>query len=34
MKSKGGMQMKKFLKAFGMAIMDACALYAETYCRK
>ena len=32
-KNKGDVQMKKLLKAFGMAIMDACAIYAENFCR-
>lgn len=31
---KGDVQMKKLLKAFGMAIMEACTVYAETYLRK
>lgn len=30
---KGDVQMKKLLKAFGMAIMEACTLYAETFLR-
>ena len=30
---KGDVQMKKLLKAFGMAIMEACTVYAETYLR-